>query len=184
MVREIVNQIKTKCSSKNIDDPHIFTEFGSYTVGESGFTVYKIIHQKKQNDREKWNMIDGSFMTTLPDSWAINERFILLPLNNWHGGYERVLLGGLTCDSDDYYNSEQHVNAIYLPEFSKDYPLYIGFFNTGAYQESLSGQGGIKHCLIPSPKKILLYKNKQGEIIDEVFAEEQPAEDMMKILGY
>tara|TARA_B100001063_G_scaffold246522_1_gene286121 strand:+ start:28086 stop:29375 length:1290 start_codon:yes stop_codon:yes gene_type:complete len=184
MVREIVNQIKTKCSSKNIDDPHIFTEFGSYTVGESGFTVYKIIHQKKQNDREKWNMIDGSFMTTLPDSWAINERFILLPLNNWHGGYERVLLGGLTCDSDDYYNSEQHVNAIYLPEFSKDYPLYIGFFNTGAYQESLSGQGGIKHCLIPSPKKILLNKNKQGEIIDEVFAEEQPAEDMMKILGY
>ena len=184
MVREIVNQIKTKCSSKNIDDPHIFTEFGSYTVGESGFTVYKIIHQKKQNDREKWNMIDGSFMTTLPDSWAINERFILLPLNNWHGGYERVLLGGLTCDSDDYYNSEQHVNAIYLPEFSKDYPLYIGFFNTGAYQESLSGQGGIKHCLIPSPKKILLYKNKQGEIIDEVFAEEQPAKDMMKILGY
>ena len=184
MVREIVNQIKTKCSSKNIDDPHIFTEFGSYTVGESGFTVYKIIHQKKQNDREKWNMIDGSFMTTLPDSWAINERFILLPLNNWHGGYERVLLGGLTCGSDDYYNSEQHVKAIYLPEFSKDYPLYIGFFNTGAYQESLSGQGGIKHCLIPSPKKILLYKNKQGEIIDEVFAEEQPAEDMMKILGY
>jgi arginine decarboxylase len=184
MVREIVNQIKTKCSSKNIDDPHIFTEFGSYTVGESGFTVYKIIHQKKQNDREKWNMIDGSFMTTLPDAWAINERFILLPLNNWHAGYERVLLGGLTCDSDDYYNSEQHVNAIYLPEFQKDQPLYIGFFNTGAYQESLSGQGGIKHCLIPSPKKILLYKNEKGEIVDEVFSEEQPAEDMMKILGY
>jgi arginine decarboxylase len=184
MVREIVSQIKTKCSSKNIDDPHIFTEFGSYTVGESGFTVYKIIHQKNQNDREKWNMIDGSFMTTLPDAWAINERFILLPLNNWHAGYERVLLGGLTCDSDDYYNSEQHVNAIYLPEFEKDQPLYIGFFNTGAYQESLSGQGGIKHCLIPSPKKILLYKNKKGEIVDEVFSEEQPAEDMMKILGY
>jgi arginine decarboxylase len=184
MVKEIVSQIKTKCSAKNIDDPHIFTEFGSYTVGESGFTVYKIIHQKKQNDREKWNMIDGSFMTTLPDAWAINERFILLPLNNWHAGYERVLLGGLTCDSDDYYNSEQHVNAIYLPEFQKDQPLYIGFFNTGAYQESLSGQGGIKHCLIPSPKKILLYKNEKGEIVDEVFSEEQPAEDMMKILGY
>ncbi len=73
-------------------------------------------------------MIDGSFMTTLPDAWAINERFILLPLNNWNLSYERVLLGGLTCDSDDYYNSEQHVNAIYLPEFNKDKPLYIGFF--------------------------------------------------------
>ena len=184
MVREIVSQIKIECSSKNIEDPHIFTEFGSYTVGESAGTIYKIIHQKKQNDREKWNMINGSFMTTLPDAWAINERFILLPLNNWNSSYERVLLGGLTCDSDDYYNSEQHVNAIYLPEFNKEKPLYIGFFNTGAYQEGLSGQGGIKHCLIPSPKKILLSKNEDGEIVDEVFQEEQTAESMMKILGY
>ena len=179
-----MSQIKIECSSKNIEDPHIFTEFGSYTVGESAGTIYKIIHQKKQNDREKWNMIDGSFMTTLPDAWAINERFILLPLNNWNSSYERVLLGGLTCDSDDYYNSEQHVNAIYLPEFDKEKPLYIGFFNTGAYQEGLSGQGGIKHCLIPSPKKILLSKNEDGEIVDEVFQEEQTAESMMKILGY
>jgi arginine decarboxylase len=105
-------------------------------------------------------------------------------LNNWNSSYERVLLGGLTCDSDDYYNSEQHVNAIYLPEFDKGKPLYIGFFNTGAYQEGLSGQGGIKHCLIPSPKKILLSKNEDGEIVDEVFQEEQTAESMMKILGY
>jgi arginine decarboxylase len=76
------------------------------------------------------------------------------------------------------------VNAIYLPEFNKDKPLYIGFFNTGAYQESLSGQGGIKHCLIPSPKKILISKNEKGEIIDEVFEPEQSVESMMKILGY
>ncbi len=46
MVREIVSQIKLECSVKNINDPHIFTEFGSYTVGESGGTIYKIIHQK------------------------------------------------------------------------------------------------------------------------------------------
>ncbi|MFT7100725.1 MAG: arginine decarboxylase, partial [Bacteroidia bacterium] len=175
-----------ECTEKNVKEPHIFTEFGSYTVGESGGTVYKIVHQKRQNDRERWNMIDGSFMTTLPDAWAINERFILLPLNKWNDSYERVLLGGLTCDSDDYYNSEQHVNAIYLPTIEDDdeEPLYIAFFNTGAYQESLSGQGGIKHCLIPSPKKILLYKDEQGNIKDELFAEEQDVESMMKILGY
>ncbi|MGK0369513.1 MAG: arginine decarboxylase, partial [Bacteroidia bacterium] len=46
------------------------------------------------------------------------------------------------------------------------------------------GQGGIKHCLIPSPKKILLYKDAEGNIIDELFAEEQNVESMMKILGY
>jgi len=184
MVNEIVSQVKNKCLEVNIPEPNLFTEFGSYTVGESGGTIFKIIGQKKQNDRERWNMIDGSFMTTLPDAWAINERFILLPLNKWNEKYERVLLGGLTCDSDDYYNSEQHVNAIYLPQHSSEEPLYLGFFNTGAYQESLSGQGGIKHCLIPSPKKILLYKDDDGNIIDELISEEQTSENMMKILGY
>ena len=42
------------------------------------------------------------------------------PINRWNDDYERVLLGGLTCDSDDYYNSEQHSNAIYLPKFDKN----------------------------------------------------------------
>ena len=184
MIKEIVGQIKQGCVEQDIKEPHLFTEFGSYTVGESGGTVFKIIHQKKQNDREKWNMIDGSFMTTLPDAWAISDSFILLPLNHWNEDYERVLLGGLTCDSDDYYNSEQHVNAIYLPKMTSNKPLYIGFFNTGAYQETLSGQGGLKHCLIPSPKKILLHKDDEGNLIDELYADEQTAESMLKILGY
>ena len=114
MVDEIVNQIKTVCDLEGVATPNIFTEFGSFTVGESGGAIYKVLYQKQQNDREKWNMINSSFITTLPDTWAINKRFIMLPINRWSDGYERVLLGGLTCDSDDYYNSEQHVNAIYL----------------------------------------------------------------------
>jgi hypothetical protein len=32
----------------------------------------------------------------------------------------------MTCDSD-YYNSEQNMNAIYLPKYNKRKPLYIGF---------------------------------------------------------
>ncbi|MEP3924016.1 arginine decarboxylase, partial [Nonlabens ulvanivorans] len=143
MINEIVTQIKQVCDEADVDVPHIFTEFGSFTVGESGGAIYKVLYQKQQNDREKWNMINSSFITTLPDSWAISKRFIMLALNRWNEEYERVLLGGLTCDSDDYYNSEQNVNAIYLPKYHKDKPLYIGFFNTGAYQESIGGYGGI-----------------------------------------
>jgi arginine decarboxylase len=75
---------------------HIFTEFGSFTVGESGGAIYQICTQKQQNDREKWNMIDSSFITTLPDTWAINKRFIMLAVNRWND--TNVLLGGLTCD--------------------------------------------------------------------------------------
>lgn len=184
MISEIIGQIKSVCEETGVDVPNIFTEFGSFTVGESGGAIYKILYQKQQNDREKWNMINSSFITTLPDSWAISKRFIMLAINRWNEEYERVLLGGLTCDSDDYYNSEQNVNAIYLPKYNKDKPLYIGFFNTGAYQESIGGYGGIQHCLIPSPKHILIDRDENGDIVTSVFNEQQTSDQMLSILGY
>ena len=184
MVDEIINQINIACQEAEVPVPHIFTEFGSFTVGESGGAIYEVLYQKQQNDREKWNMINSSFITTLPDTWAINKRFIMLAVNRWNDEYERVLLGGLTCDSDDYYNSEQNMNAIYLPKFKKEKPLYIGFFNTGAYQETIGGFGGLQHCLIPSPKHILINKDENGNISTKLFSEQQKSEDLLKILGY
>jgi arginine decarboxylase len=184
MVDEIVNQINTTCEEAEVDVPNIFTEFGSFTVGESGGAIYEVLYQKQQNDREKWNMINSSFITTLPDTWAINKRFIMMAVNRWNDEYERVLLGGLTCDSDDYYNSEQHMAAIYLPKFKKEKPLYIGFFNTGAYQESIGGYGGLQHCLIPSPKHILIDKDAKGNITTKLFSEQQTSDQLLRILGY
>ncbi|MFV0529836.1 MAG: arginine decarboxylase [Flavobacteriales bacterium] len=184
IVDEIINQIKLACEEEQVPVPHIFTEFGSFTVGESGGMIYKVLYQKQQNDREKWNMIDSSFITTLPDTWAINRRFVMLPINRWNSTYERVLLGGLTCDSDDYYNSEQHMNAIYLPKYDKNNPLYIGFFNTGAYQETIGGYGGLHHCLIPQPKHILINHDENGNLITTLFNEQQKSKDLLKILGY
>ncbi|NNG09883.1 MAG: arginine decarboxylase [Arenibacter sp.] len=184
MIDEIINQINIACQEADVAVPNIFTEFGSFTVGESGGAIYEILYQKQQNDREKWNMIDSSFITTLPDTWAINKRFIMLAINRWNDEYERVLLGGLTCDSDDYYNSEQNMNAIYLPKYKRDKPLYIGFFNTGAYQETIGGYGGLQHCLIPHPKHILIDKDENGNITTKLFSEQQKAEDLLKILGY
>ncbi|MFI8603521.1 arginine decarboxylase [Cellulophaga baltica] len=184
MIDEIINQINIACQEAEVPVPHIFTEFGSFTVGESGGAIYEILYQKQQNDREKWNMIDSSFITTLPDTWAINKRFVMLPINRWQDEYERVLLGGLTCDSDDYYNSEQNMNAIYLPKYRRDKPLFIGFFNTGAYQESIGGYGGLQHCLIPQPKHILIDRDENGTITTKLFNEQQKAADLLKILGY
>jgi len=184
MIDEIVRQIKNACDEAEVDTPDIFTEFGSFTVGESGGAIYNVLYQKQQNDREKWNMINSSFITTLPDTWAINKRFVMLPINRWNDEYERVLLGGLTCDSDDYYNSEQHMNAIYLPKYRKEKPLYIGFFNTGAYQDTIGGYGGLQHCLIPQPKQLLISKDENGELKTELFAPQQTQEAMLDILGY
>jgi arginine decarboxylase len=76
------------------------------------------------------------------------------------------------------------VNAIYLPKFKKDRPLYIGFFNTGAYQESIGGFGGLQHCLIPTPKHILIQKDAEGKIETSVFTPQQTSEQLLSILGY
>ena len=191
MTEEIIAQIKTMCNRNGVEEPHIFTEFGSFTVGESGAVLYSILNQKKQNDRELWNMIDSSFMTTLPDAWAINQIFIPLAINNWDKEYERVFLGGLTCDSQDYYNSESNLNAIFLPKITNDEtPQYIGLFHTGAYQESVGGYGGIQHCLIPAPKHVIIDReydsadDEVGEIVTKLFAKEQSYKSMLKTLGY
>jgi arginine decarboxylase len=71
-----------------------------------------------------------------------------------------------------------------LPKFSSKKTLYIGFFNTGAYQDGIGGIGGLQHCLIPSPKHIIVDKDENGNIISELFMEEQNHNDMLKILGY
>ncbi len=184
MAEEIVAHIKMICDRNNTVEPNLFTEFGSYTVGESGAVLYSIIDQKQQNDRELWNMIDSSFMTNLPDTWATNQRFILLGINKWQSEYERVFLGGLTCDSEDYYNAEAHANAIFLPKMDNEDPLYIGLFHTGAYQESIGGYGGIQHCLIPAPKHIIIDLDEEGEYTTKLFAKEQTHKSMLRILGY
>ena len=184
MAEEIISQIKHTCNLNEVEEPDIFTEFGSFTVGESGATLYSIVNQKQQNDRELWNMIDSSFMTTLPDTWGIKQRYIMMAVNNWDKEYQRVFLGGLTCDSEDYYNAEAHQNAIYLPKLNGG-TQYIGFFHTGAYQESLGGYGGIQHCLIPAPKHIIIDRDKEtGEYYTRLFAKEQSYRAMMRILGY
>jgi arginine decarboxylase len=185
MIREIVSNIKAYCDDEDVPSPDIYTEFGKYTVGESGATILGVIGQKQQNDSELWYMVDNSLITTIPDAWAINERYIMLPINHWNKEYTRVNIGGLSCDNADYYNSEAHLNMVYLPKFSKNEdPVCVGFFHTGAYQDALSGYGGVKHCLLPSPKRILVDKDENGNFVDWMESDEQDAESMLKLLGY
>ena len=134
------------------------------------------------------------------------QKFLMLPVNKWKNEYKRVVLGGITCDGHDYYDSEEHINEVFLPKIKNDNgvgglgieavepsknspeedkePLYVGFFHTGAYQDQISGYGGIKHCLIPSPKHIILEYDKNGKLEDWVYARQQSSQSMLKILGY
>ncbi len=184
MIDQIVENIKWICDKNNVPVPHIITEFGSFTVGESGAIIYSVLDQKLQNDKELWYMVDGSFITSLPDAWGMNQKFILLAINKWDHNFHKINLGGLTCDSMDYYNSESHTTEVFMPLIEEDENLYVGFFHTGAYQDSLGGYGGIQHCLIPAPKHVLIDRDQEGKLTTKVFAEEQEHDDMLKILGY
>jgi arginine decarboxylase len=154
-------------------------------VGESGAILFSILDQKLQNDKELWYMIDSSFLTTLPDILGLKQKFITLAVNHWNQEYMRVNLGGITCDSMDYYNSESNNSEIFLPQIpgGKE-PLYIGMFHTGAYQQSVGGYGGIQHCLVPAPKHVLIQLDDDGEITHRQCAAMQDSDSMMKILGY
>jgi len=125
-------------------------------------------------------------MNTIPDAWSIYEKFILLPVNKWDKEYTRVNIGGISCDHSDYYNSEDMNQQIHLPKYKdqEKEPLYIGFFHTGAYQDAISGYGGIKHCLIPSPKHIIIDRDEKGNFVDTIYRNEQKVEEMLDILGY
>ena len=186
MCDEIIKNIKETCINENIEEPDIFTEFGKYTVGESGAIIFEVLDQKKQNDTESWYLINNSLMNTIPDAWSIHEKFILLPINKWENEYKRVNIGGISCDHSDYYNSEDFNQEVLLPEFPENdtEPLYLGFFHTGAYQDSLSGYGGIKHCLIPAPKHIIVDRDEEGNFKDRVYRNEQSVDEMFQLLGY
>lgn len=65
-------------------------------------------------------------------------------------------------------------------------PQYIGFFHTGAYQESI---GGFWRHPAPSdsgpPKHVIIDRDKDdNEYYTRLFAKEQSYRSMLRILGY
>ncbi|MDR9387659.1 MAG: hypothetical protein RI513_01490 [Balneolaceae bacterium] len=196
IIRQLVGQIKLTCEEVDTPHPTIMSEFGSFYVGESGGLLMNVVLQKSQNDRERWNMLDGSIMSNLPDAWAISQRFITLPTNGWFEDFERVSLGGMTCDGDDYYNdqgsitlsssssaTDQEVHHLYMPTLAKTQELFVAFLHTGAYQETVGGYGGLQHCLLPEPKHVLV-REIEGKTSVELFRDPADSTSILSTLGY
>ncbi|MGH1337288.1 MAG: arginine decarboxylase [Aureispira sp.] len=187
IVNKMVSTIQIACKNENVPVPNIFTEFGRYTVGESGAIIFEVLGQKKQNEEECWYLINNSLMNTIPDAWSIQEKFILLPINKWDQSYQSVTIGGISCDYADYYQEEYTKGGLHLPSYEEEKnetPLYLGFFHTGAYQDAISGYGGIKHCLIPAPKHLILDRDVEGNLVESVYGSEESTGDVFQLLGY
>jgi arginine decarboxylase len=126
-------------------------------------------------------LIDGSIMSSFPDSWALGEHFIVLPLNHLDKPFRQVQLGGMTCDSDDVYPPKPSKSPLYLPVESDD--LYVGFFSIGAYQEMLGGVRGSKHCVLPEAYELIIDRQEDGAYMFELIKGQTPA-DVLRNLGY
>jgi len=83
-----------------------------------------------------------SVFQSLPDSWAIDQLFPILPIHRLHERPTRTaVLADITCDSDgkiDHFVSLRDVKrTLELHELQADERYYLAVFLVGAYQETL-----------------------------------------------
>jgi arginine decarboxylase len=179
--RSLLETIMDICSQNDVPVPDVMGEMGRYTVAEHGAHLFKIQTVKDNGSQLPWYIINGSIMTSFPDSWALGEHFIVLPLNHLDKPFRQVQLGGITCDSDDVYPPKKSQAPLYLPAETQD--LFVGFFGIGAYQEMLGGVGGSKHCVIPEADELIIDRNEDGEYQFQVISGQDPGE-VIGNLGY
>ncbi len=179
--RLLLSTMQEVCGRYGVPVPDIMGEFGRYTTTEHGAHLFRIVANKDNSSDLPWYLIDGSIMSSFPDSWALGEHFTLLPLNNLDRPFQRVQLGGITCDSDDVYPPKKSHSALYLPVDSEN--LYVGFFSIGAYQEMLGGVRGSKHCVLPEANELIVERDPAGEYQLTVLPG-QTAADVLRNLGY
>jgi len=83
-----------------------------------------------------------SLFQSLPDSWAIDQLFPVLPIHRLdERPKHRAVLADITCDCDGkidrFIDKEDVAKVLLLHELKSDEPYYIGIFLVGAYQETL-----------------------------------------------
>ncbi len=118
-----------------------------------------------------------SLFQSLPDSWAIDQVFPIIPLQRLDERPDRTAtLQDITCDSDGKIANFVSVRNMsnHLPVHSlkgKD-PYYIGVFLVGAYQEIL----GDMHNLFGDTNAVHISVNDKGYTIDQLIDGETVAE--------
>jgi arginine decarboxylase len=118
-----------------------------------------------------------SLFQSLPDSWAIDQIFPIMPIQRLDERPDRsATLQDITCDSDgkvDNFISTRNV-AHYLPVHSlkgKE-PYFMGVFLVGAYQEIL----GDMHNLFGDTNAVHITVNEKGYNIEQIIDGETVAE--------
>ena len=119
-----------------------------------------------------------SLFQSLPDSWAIDQLFPIMPIQRLDEKPDRAAtLQDITCDSDGKianFVTDQNVSHI-LPVHSlasNKGHYYLGVFLVGAYQEIL----GDMHNLFGDTNAVHISVNDKGYTIDQIIDGETVAE--------
>jgi arginine decarboxylase len=124
-----------------------------------------------------------SVFQSLPDSWALDQLFPIMPIHRLTERPERrAILVDLTCDSDGHINNfididtggEQKYLEVHALEPGN--PYYLAVFLTGAYQEIL----GDLHNLFGDTDAVHVSLTETGYQIDHVVE----GDDVKEVLEY
>lgn len=173
VVKRIVRTVQKTCDHHSVPHPDILVEWGSYLVAPAQVTIYRALSAKDINNgagAKQWYIIDGSFINDLKDTWAIHQKWHVVPVNRLDSKkLVRTWLAGLSCDSDDRYTAGgKYVLLPPLDTLEANESQYISIFDTGAYQDALSSY----HCMLSSPMKIVI----QNGVITVARKRETPEE--------
>ncbi len=108
--------------------------------------------------------VNFSMFQSLPDAWAIDQIFPVLPIRGLdQPPTRRAVFLDITCDSDgmiDQYVDGQGVETtLPVPAYEPDKPYPVGFFMVGAYQEIL----GDMHNLFGDTDSVDVWLNDAGQ---------------------
>ena len=125
--------------------------------------------------------LNFSLFQSLPDSWAVQQLFPILPLHRLdEEPRRRAVLADITCDSDgkiDRFIDLRDVKRtleLHSPHPGKHY--YLGIFLVGAYQEilgdmhNLFGDPNIVHVDLDAPGRPRLTHVVRGDRVQEVLS--------------
>ncbi len=180
--RQTLGTIMAVCAEEGVPVPELIVETGRYMVQDHAMRLFKVVKTRAGSDGVPYYIVEGSIMSNFPDAWALGEPFTVLPVNNWEGEFVRARLAGLTCDHDDVYPTRRmEAEPLLLP--AKAEGLIVGFFECGAYQETLGGRRGAHHCLLPEGGELILDEEADGVSLLR-YADGQDAPAMLGALGY
>jgi arginine decarboxylase len=123
-----------------------------------------------------------SVFQSLPDSWAIDQLFPIVPIHRLNEQPTRhATLADISCDSDgkvDLFVDKRDIKkTLELHEIRENEPYYLGVFLVGAYQEVL----GDLHNLLGDTHAVHVSLDEEGRYsIDEVVE----GDTVEEVLGY